>query len=173
MGSSMLFVLTYCTLRMTWMRPGNVAFFLPLPPHPSAEDGFSPAAPSPAFACRMLSPWAGCRLVPRVGGHAVLYPPPILSPVCACGSTIALAVSCCRWDGASCWLLQERPLCSCAQVGCAQVGCGAAAGGDQNYSWHWEKMHFSELRCGHGRRHSGSLAARSLSLLGCVIPLQC
>lgn len=47
MRSSLIVLLTCSTQRMTWMRPGNIACFLPLPLHPSVEkDNFSPASPT-------------------------------------------------------------------------------------------------------------------------------
>lgn len=63
MRSSFIVLLTCSTQRMTWMRPGNIACFLPLPPHPSAEkDNFSPASPTLAFVVGRSSPGAGRRV---------------------------------------------------------------------------------------------------------------
>lgn len=119
MRSSLIVLLTCSTLRMTWMRHGNIACFLPLPPHPSAEkDNFSPASPTLTLVVGRSSPgagrrWAGatrlqggqgdcaCCQCGGAGGRAVLNPYATASPACARGNAVALAVSCRRWVGAS------------------------------------------------------------------------
>lgn len=164
----MLFLLTYSTSRMTWMRPVKRSL-LP-PPATSSfcwEEQFLTCFSLPDLCSRVLLPWGWGQspavvwqgLVPRtcwegqgtglaawVGGHAALNPHAMVSPVCACSNTIALAVFCHWWAGASCqleweeacallhrWavgqLLEETQVTARIRKGCFLVTCDVVVGG--------------------------------------------